>query len=989
MIRAIDRLLAAAASLKLAIVTILLLAGYLAVGTIYESKFGTRAASVMVYQSFAFYGVMALLALNVMAAAIARFPWKRHQAGFVVTHIGIEVLLLGCLIGARRGIDGRMILRPGQSSSLIELPGEQIVVRDNAQSPVLIVPIDPSTRGVYPGVAAFLFRDLWTAELPVSRIATSPRLAERDGVAIDLIEVAPAARIETTFVSASAGEPAARVRIFGTTPDGATIDQVEWFSANQPAELFGGQIRLRLRGEKSDVPQRARGELLLWRDGAGWRGTIFGVAGIRESFAVQPGQPRAAWMGLSLVIEELLDHATAQSIVTPIRVPIDRVDSSVAAAKVRISTGSESAETWVVRGEPFTTVQVGDRSIEMAYGFEAAPLPFEVRLTDASVGRNSVPQANVEVERGERRTSLSIAPNQPGVVEGRAIYLSSVETVMGAPIAFLSVRHDPGWPVKYAGSGLIVLGTLMMFVIRKNESDFPLLVLREGARGRVEREVHKPPSTLPPTPSLGTWRGRMILAIPLLLAAVARGEVALDAVRTIPIQHGDRIAPLDTVARETVRFIRGRETADSLRSMLEWSADPASAQSQPIISVQRLDLRALVGLKDAEKFVAASQLRQNGPAMRWLAEMVDRQRLANDRGEMAGFTARESAGLQLHARLMAFDAVANRSVYRISTIANSASAGAMVDQMLSLFAAGEERLLADFAKKVSSPLSVSQIARLQREVLFNRLHSFRWVGLLYAIVLSLFIGAQLPSDAGLKPPAWKTLFSRGAMLGLGIAVVCHALAFAWRCSITGWAPVTNMYETVIWVGGVAAVIGLILAMATRAKVAAVGGSLLALLACVVGDVMPAELGSSVQTLAPVLQSNLWLTVHVLTVVSSYAAFAMALVLGNVALWRMAGCRLWVVGRRLETIDDQPPTTNNLQLTTLIYRTVQIGVVLIAAGTVLGAMWADVSWGRFWGWDPKEVWALVVLLSYLALLHGKAAGWAVSYTHLTLPTNREV
>src|SRR3984957_15734332 len=57
-----------------------------------------------------------------------------------------------------------------------------------------------------------------------------------------------------------------------------------------------------------------------------------------------------------------------------------------------------------------------------------------------------------------------------------------------------------------------------------------------------------------------------------------------------------------------------------------------------------------------------------------------------------------------------------------------------------------------------------------------------------------------------------------------------------------------------------------------------------------------------------------------------------------------------------------------------YRAVQIGVLRVAAGTILGGLWADVSWGRFWGWDPKEVWALIVLLTYLALLHGRFAGW---------------
>ena len=57
---------------------------------------------------------------------------------------------------------------------------------------------------------------------------------------------------------------------------------------------------------------------------------------------------------------------------------------------------------------------------------------------------------------------------------------------------------------------------------------------------------------------------------------------------------------------------------------------------------------------------------------------------------------------------------------------------------------------------------------------------------------------------------------------------------------------------------------------------------------------------------------------------------------------------------------------------------QIAVLLLLAGTILGALWADLSWGRFWGWDPKEVWALISLLVYLAFLHGRSIGWSGSF-----------
>jgi ABC-type transport system involved in cytochrome c biogenesis permease subunit len=110
----------------------------------------------------------------------------------------------------------------------------------------------------------------------------------------------------------------------------------------------------------------------------------------------------------------------------------------------------------------------------------------------------------------------------------------------------------------------------------------------------------------------------------------------------------------------------------------------------------------------------------------------------------------------------------------------------------------------------------------------------------------------------------------------------------------------------------------------------------------------------------VLRSNFWLTTHVLTIVSSYAAFALSLGLGNIAL-----CFHLFAPNRQETLR---------RLSMFIYRAMQAGVLLVAAGTILGGVWADQSWGRFWGWDPKEVWALIVLLVYVAILHARFSGW---------------
>jgi ABC-type transport system involved in cytochrome c biogenesis permease subunit len=100
---------------------------------------------------------------------------------------------------------------------------------------------------------------------------------------------------------------------------------------------------------------------------------------------------------------------------------------------------------------------------------------------------------------------------------------------------------------------------------------------------------------------------------------------------------------------------------------------------------------------------------------------------------------------------------------------------------------------------------------------------------------------------------------------------------------------------------------------------------------------------------------------VLTITLGYAAFSLSLVIGNLGLGQLV-----FTGRESK----QMPLR---QLAFYAYRAVQVGVVLLAAGTILGGVWADYSWGRFWGWDPKETWALIALLGYVALVHARFRG----------------
>jgi cytochrome c-type biogenesis protein CcsB len=216
-----------------------------------------------------------------------------------------------------------------------------------------------------------------------------------------------------------------------------------------------------------------------------------------------------------------------------------------------------------------------------------------------------------------------------------------------------------------------------------------------------------------------------------------------------------------------------------------------------------------------------------------------------------------------------------------------------------------------------------------------------------------------PAAAGSPHPR----ASAAAWIGVGLTLIgllFHAAGITMRCLVAGRPPVTNMYESIIWVSFAVSLFGMAFFVRYRTPVYLLAALPVTLIALLLVHQMPIAMPSSIDPLVPVLRDNFWLTVHVLTITLSYAAFALAMGFGHILLYRYA--RDPAAARA-----DQP-------MHFWLYRVLQLGVVLLAAGTILGGVWANYSWGRFWGWDPKETWALIALLCYILTLHGRLAGW---------------
>ena len=199
-------------SASAAAVQIAALAVVVATGAVYESTYGPEAARVAVYQSSWFAVEFALLAVTIAGAAAVRWPWRRHQYGFVVVHAGLLMLIFGFALAGNHRLDGQLAVLPGKEAAVMVLPEDEIIVDDGLHRHA--ARFQPADDAGYPSCARFLVSSLWPVPPPGVHHLDAPRLlmdgATDGGISVELLAVADTAAADLGWeASSDDGAPAA------------------------------------------------------------------------------------------------------------------------------------------------------------------------------------------------------------------------------------------------------------------------------------------------------------------------------------------------------------------------------------------------------------------------------------------------------------------------------------------------------------------------------------------------------------------------------------------------------------------------------------------------------------------------------------------------------------------------------------------------------------------------------------------------------------
>jgi cytochrome c-type biogenesis protein CcsB len=433
---------------------------------------------------------------------------------------------------------------------------------------------------------------------------------------------------------------------------------------------------------------------------------------------------------------------------------------------------------------------------------------------------------------------------------------------------------------------------------------------------------------------------KILLSLFLTLSVSANTYFCSEELGTMPILQQGRVKPLLVHSKSFIKFLTGKSKV---------------GEYGPVTSYCLLTLKAF-GLKtdlDIQARIDHSQTRELLDSAHTMSfdKLVTYKRDIRVAMMKAGMDTSYGKSLQkLMQKISYYEDIASGNNWKLAAEENGSLIWLSITQLIT-----EERIK-ELSKQTKTPfLAAFEQSTKTYDKYGKTVYKFEYK---YAKMYLPHV-AMVVSLLGL---AALVLFKRFSVaLGLAvITVIIQTLYLIFRVYISGRAPVTNMYETVLFSGYGALVMAMIIGHFKKEKAYIYMGLAYNVLSLMMmnfaGNMVSAEIGP----LVPVLRDNFWLSTHVSTIMISYGALALSWILANTILFK----------RKFGKLSDADEAYYNDHM----YTTLKYGTVLLAAGIILGGVWADYSWGRFWGWDPKETWSLIVLCIYMAILHGKYTAW---------------
>ncbi|MGM0520182.1 MAG: cytochrome c biogenesis protein CcsA [Campylobacterota bacterium] len=622
-----------------------------------------------------------------------------------------------------------------------------------------------------------------------------------------------------------------------------------------------------------------------------------------------------------------------------------------------------------------------DTSVTLSYGSKVLKLPFSIKLRDFQLDRYpgsmspSSYASEITVIKEDKSYDYRIFMNRT-LHEGNFLFFQS-SYFPDESGTVLSVNNDPGkWPT-YLGYFLLTLGlTLNLF---DKKSRFWKLTKYVSSRNAVSIAIACLLS-FAATDSFANEQEEIKLnnktesTVEYLNKFKEESTVTADKFSKLVTQdRGGRMKPLSTLNREILAKLSGKRTLFGMNAdqiVLGMLTRPEMWRDVRMLKVKTPKLKNVLGVDENRKHIAFSEVFVDGKYL--LRKEAERAAISKpqDRGTYQKDIVRLDERLNItfstfngslfnifpepqhpenkwHAPLDAMQTFQGQTQTAVETMVRGFINSVVqnkweeANKFLSMISLYQEKVGAEIIPSES---------KIENEILFNELDIFPKLTLAYILLglVMLVVAFIVVFNPNIKPK--KTTFVFFVILSLIFAAHTFGMGFRWV--VSGHAPWSDTYESLLYISWSAVFAGVVFFRK----------SLLALSAAVIvaGIFMFTAhltgINPQITNLVPVLKSY-WLTIHVSILTASYGFFGLGAILGYMTLI------LFIFRKKRPHLDETIKTITAINEIALI-----VGVIFITIGNFLGGVWANESWGRYWGWDPKETWAYVSIVVYVFVIH---------------------
>ncbi|RXK06161.1 cytochrome C biogenesis protein [Halarcobacter bivalviorum] len=626
----------------------------------------------------------------------------------------------------------------------------------------------------------------------------------------------------------------------------------------------------------------------------------------------------------------------------------------------------------------------GDTVVTLEYGSKTLELPFAIRLNDFQLDRypgsmapSSYASEVTVIKQDGKKYDYRIFMNRT-LHEGNFLFFqSSYDPDEKGTV--LSVNNDPGkWPT-YLGYFLLTLGLiwnlfdkksrfwkLTKYVSAKNVASIVAACLISFGSLNLQAE-DKLANVTPEKTEIEQYLERF---------KKDSLETADRFSKLVVQSNGGRMKPMDTLNHEILSKLAGKKEMFGMNAdqvVLGMLTRPEVWRNMKMIKVTTPKLKEFLGVEKDRKYIAFTEVfkdnkyilqeetqkvsmispNQRGTYEKDIVRLDERLSISYMVYNGSLFNifpktdAHEAENNKWYAPLEAMQAFEGDNQKAIETLIRGFLNSVISEQwdIANKFIDMMQEYQSQVGKEVMPPK-----AQIDREIAFNRLQIFEKLTLAYLFVgfIMLVVAFTVVFNPKIQPRKTTLFF----FIMLSLLFAAHTFGMGFRWIISGHAPWSDTYESLLYISWSAVFAGVVF---FRKSLLALSASVI-VAAIFMFTAHLTSIDPQITNLVPVLKSY-WLTIHVSILTASYGFFGLSAILGFMALI------LFIFRKKKPHLDETIKHITAINEISLI-----IGLSAITIGNFLGGVWANESWGRYWGWDPKETWAYVSIVIYVLVVH---------------------